>query len=321
MMNTFVEDSENSPEKSDAVAARGVRAWAAGLLLLSPIALPGATPPPGLETKAMSVLERALREETGFVRIHAAEALLDTGHGEVVRAVLQDWPGAEADATPALARIGTWRVRALASATPGERDSWISQVRRVALDPAAVDQLQAVETLGKLHVQLDSNELRAIREFALKWPPATASLPWWVLHLNGAPDALARIVEILAAAEPVARLRAAYVLKRDHLTGDGARPALARAWAAEPRDSIAYPYLLCAMAALSENPAEQADCINRLGQLLAGPSTSGRYEVALTLMQLWPDENADRFAGLLDSPDADSRIGAAWAILHLTRLR
>jgi hypothetical protein len=319
MMNTFVDETHHRPEKFKATAARSTRVWTAGLLLLSPAGLLGASRPAGLETRAADVLERALREETGFVRVHAAEALLGTGRGDVVRAALPAWPGADADATPALARIGVWRVRALASATSDERESWISQVRRVALEPAAPDQLQAVETLGKLHVQLDPNELRAIRGLAVNWPPATASLPWWVLHLNGAPDALPRIVETLSAAEPVARLRAAYVLKRDRLTGDGARPALARACAAEPAGSIAYPYLLCAMAALTENPAEQADCVDRLGQLLAGPSASGRYEVTLTLMELWPDGNAGRFAALLDSPDADSRIGAAWAILHLTR--
>ena len=296
------------------------RGWPLGLVcfLFSPLCTLAAIDTAGLQAKAREVLVRALREESGFVRIHAAEALLDTGRGDMVRAAFPPGSRAAGTMTSAVPRIGTWRVLALASATPAERDEWIRNVREVALDPAAPDQLQALETLGKLHVRLDPGELQAIRQFAIDSAPAAAPLPWWVLHLNGAPDALARIVAGLNAADPVARLRASYILKRDRLTGDGACPALARAWTAEPPDSVAYPYLLCALAMLADEPAQKRDYVDRLGGLLADQKTSARYEICLTLMQLWPAENAPRFMPVLDSSDPDSRIGAACAILHLT---
>jgi hypothetical protein len=283
------------------------------LLFLSPLGVAIAADLPRLQTQAREVLERALREEAGFVRIHAAEALLDTGSGEFVRAAF-----AGAGATAATARIGTWRVLALAGATAVERDEWIGRVRKVALDPAAADRLQALETLGKLHVSLDRTDLDAIRDFAVQATPAEALLPWWVLHINGASDALPRIVEGLSAPDPVARLRAAYILKRDHLAGGEVSAALVHAWSVEPVDSAAYPYLLCALAALADGKDLQQRSIDRLGRLLAEPTASGRYEISLTLMQLWPVENVDKLESVLAAKDADTRIGAAWAVLHLT---
>jgi hypothetical protein len=290
--------------------------------VLLPIRSPGAPASPDLAGKAREILERALREESGFVRIHAAEALLDIGNGENVPAAFLPYPSPADTGTTNNARIGIWRVMALASATPKEREKWISHVRLVALDPAATDRLQAVETLGKLQVQLAPDELQAIRKWAAESVPAVAPFPWWVLHLNGAPDALPKIVAALGTAEPIARLRAAYILKRDKLKGAGAGAALAHAWAAEPPDSPAYSYLLCAMATLGDDPAQQRECLDRLGMLIApGVKATGQYEACLTLMRLWPAENAGKFAHLLDSPDADTRVGAAWAVLHLSRGR
>jgi len=282
-------------------------------LFLSPLGIITAADYPQLQSRAREVLERALREESGFVRIHAAEALLDTGSTESVRAAF-----AGAGATATAARIGIWRVLALAGANTAERAEWIGRVRKVALDATASDRQQALETLGKLHVQLDQTELDAIRNFAIHATPAEAPLPWWVLHINGAPDALPRIVDGLSAADPVARLRAAYILKRDHLAGERVSAALARAWSSEPADSVAYPYLLCALAALTERKESQQDYIDRLSRLLAEPTASGRYEISLTLMQLWPVENAGQLETILAAKDADTRIGAAWAILRLT---
>ncbi|SDS47446.1 hypothetical protein SAMN05444173_2999 [Opitutus sp. GAS368] len=284
------------------------------LLFLSSLGFTAAADLPPLQSRAREVLERALREESGFVRIHAAEALLDTGSGESVRAA---FAGAGTGATAAGARIGTWRVLALASATAVERDEWIGRVRKVALDAAAGDRLQALETLGKLHVHLDRTELDAIRNFAIHATPAEAPLPWWVLHINGAPDALPRIVDGLSATDPVARLRAAYILKRDHLAGKSVSAALARAWSSEPAGSVAYPYLLCALAVLTERRELQQDYIDRLSRLLAEPTASGRSEISLTLMHLWPVENAGRLEIILAAKDADTRIGAAWAVLRL----
>lgn len=307
-------------------AARAVQfCWSGlGALALAAVLLPvrssGATANPGLAGKAREVVARALREESGFVRIHAAEALLDTGNGGNVPAAFLPYPSPADPGTPNPARIGIWRVMALASASPAEREKWVSHVRLVALDPTAPDRLQAVETLGKLHVQLSPGELQAIRQWAEESVPAIAPFLWWVLHLNGAPDALPKIVAALGTPEPIARLRAAYILKRDKLTGADAGGALARAWAGEPPDSPAYAYVLCAMATLGDDPAKQRECLDRLGNLIApGVNAAGQYEACLTLMQLWPAENAGKFGHLLDSPDADTRVGAAWAVLHLSQ--
>ncbi len=274
-----------------------------------------ATEASDLQTKARTVLARALREETGFIRIHAAEALIDTGQVEPVRAA---FARAGETATATTSRIGIWRVLALASATPAEKAAWVKRVRNVATDAQATDRLQAVETLGKLHVSLDPTEIAAIRDYALRATPAEAAFPLWVLQINGDANVLPKIVESATASDPIARLRAAYILKRDRLTGAGAREAIARAFTTEPADSPAYPYLTCAMAILAETPGDRREYADRLEKLALDPALSAKYEICLTLMQLWPAEKATRLAPLLEDANPDTRIGAAWAILKLS---
>jgi hypothetical protein len=273
-----------------------------------------------LPGQALRVLERAVQEESGFVQIHSAEALAANGHTDLARRPFAETTGLTATGAPDPARIGKWRVLALTSPSASERDGWIARVCEVAMNPSSPDRIQAVETLGKLHVTLPADEQAVIRRWAEAAAPAVASFPWWVLAINGAPDALPQIVAGLAVPDPIARLRAAYILKRDRLSGAGAPAALARAWADEKADSVAYPYLLCAMATLAEDPAVRRSCLEQLAQFATDPTRpSGRYEACLTLMSLLPAAEAAKLAPVLQSPDADTRIGAAWAILQLTQ--
>jgi hypothetical protein len=290
--------------------------WLTLTLLLS-IALPdmSATDIDALRAKALHALSLALQKETGFVRIHAAEALLDTGFGEPVRPAFA--PSAEG-ASAANARIGIWRVLALASADAQERAAWIARVRAVAVDSQAADRLQAVETLGKLRVKLSAPDLRVMQDMADHSPSATGVFAWWVLQINGVPAAQSKIEAALGSEEPIARLRAAYILKRDRLGGSAARLALEQAVRMEPTDSVAFPFLVGANALLSDDASRRQVFVSQLGSLLSSGSSTGRYEVCLTLMYLWSPKEADRFESLLESADADSRIGAAWAILRLT---
>ena len=87
---------------------RGIAAALAVCLTLSPLAAGAVTAE--VHDKAVAELRAALRTETAWVRVHAAEALLRNGLPEGVEEVFLP----EAETSPPKHRIGVWRVLAQA---------------------------------------------------------------------------------------------------------------------------------------------------------------------------------------------------------------
>src|SRR4051812_24967116 len=71
--------------------------------------------------RARSELHRALHEETKFVKVHAAEALLELGIGQDVRSVFESEQTLHVNESPY--HIGIWRVLARTSKSDAERKS------------------------------------------------------------------------------------------------------------------------------------------------------------------------------------------------------
>lgn len=94
------------------------------------------------EDESLAVLRDALANGTEWVKVHAAESLIWTGHPEGVRGVfLKELDGAQPPY-----RIGVWRV--LAQGAEGE--AYLDKIRGAFLDVDGPDRLHAVETLAKL---------------------------------------------------------------------------------------------------------------------------------------------------------------------------
>ena len=161
------------------------------------------------EGEARAVLRAALSDEHRWVRVHAAEVLLEFGErASVAEAFVREEArhGSEAGY-----RVGVWRV--LAQARPAERAAWHGRVLAVFCDEAAADRLFAAETLAKLGDPLSVDARAALRRWAAKAPPAERVLLNWLEWQGGDAGARGRLVEALGEADAVARLRAAFVLR------------------------------------------------------------------------------------------------------------
>ena len=295
-------------------AANLCRTFVGWLVLLSVAAVGRGADP--LTERARDVLRRAFQEEKGWTRIHAAEALLVVSDAETVRKEFGE-PVAAEGARPE--RIGIWRVRAALAQTPEERTRWVRQIEAVAVDAAAKDQLQGIESLAKLGERPGAAVLAAAHRLAEKGD-AESLYPMWLEHLAGDTGAVKRIARRLSSPVPAARLRAAYVLRKIKPDDPEVRQALAHAAGSEPPETMAYPFVLGAALLLGADPAQAAGWRATLEKLATTSAAGARYEADQVLMQVRPAPDEALFRPGLDGT-GDVRIGAAWAILALAGRR
>jgi len=265
-----------------------------------------------LAERARAALRRSLAEEGGWTRIHAADALLALGDAGPVRAAFLPAAAGE-ERLPH--RIGLWRVRAGLARTPEERTPWIALIAAAAADPAGPDRLQAVESLAKLGVPPAGAALAAVRAMA-EGGDGERGYALWALHFAGEPDVPRRIATLLRSPEPAARIRAAFVLRQLRPADPEIRAELAAAVAAEPAESVAFPYLLGSALLLRADPAQPPGWRTALERIATSGAPGARYEACQTAMRLEPPPEPALFAAGLGR-DGDARIGAAWAILFL----
>lgn len=269
-----------------------------------------------LADRARTALLDALVREKFFVKVHAAEALIALGDREKPRKVFLAELPAAADQRPY--RIGVWRVLAASAPTPADRAPWLERTAAVLLDPSAPDRVHAAESLGKLGHVPAAPVLDALRAMS-RGTDADAAYPRWVLHLAGDPTALPALIANLASSDPIARLRAAYVLRWESIKTPPALAALAAAADRESPTAPGYAYVLGSAVALDAAPARVPAWIAALEQVLAHGSVGARYDVCQTFMRRYGPADLPRLAPLLDRAEGDLRIGAAWAILHVLK--
>lgn len=269
-----------------------------------------------LASRAETVLRDALAHEKAFVKVHAAEALVALGDRAEPHCVFAAELPAANEQRPY--RIGVWRVLALSSATTEERRSWIEKVESVATDSSALDQLHAIETVGKLGHAARPDVLAAARKMT-HGTDADAVFPRWVLYLGGDRAVLPLIVGALESKEPPARLRAAYVLAWLKIADPAARAAVARAAQREPRDSVGYTIVLGSALTLNPTDPHASEWVTALETIVASGAAGDRYQACMALMRRYRPADLARLAPLLDHVEGDVRIGAALAILHVAR--
>jgi hypothetical protein len=138
---------------------------------------------------------------------------------------------------------------------------------------------------------------------------------WWALHVAGDSRAMAKITAGLASADPIARLRAAYVIRWEQIRDATTLAALARAADTEPRDAIGYAIILSAAFALNANATKDTTWRAALDDVLANGTAGERYQVCLLLIPRFTETDLPRLTTLLDHENGDVRVGAATAVL------
>ena len=297
--------------------ANGCLLAAALALSTGCVAKPAPTGPAAQQQQLLLVLEREMNSNTGWVRIHAADALIDHRHTQVVASSF----AREADTAAPPCRIGVWRVLARAAATEEQRQAFIERIRRTMLDPPAPDRVHAAESLAKLGAASPSDS-PALLEWLTTASEAASVYPLWLLVLSGgtASEACseARLTGLLDSNDSTARLRAAFALGRINTISTTSLTRLNRRLAVEPVDSPARTYLAAALLRHSASDSAGAahskqvirDCMNRR-------PPAERLEAATTLGMFGTQADLRALAPLLRSPDADARIGAASGSLYI----
>jgi HEAT repeat protein len=287
--------------------------------LLAAIFLPGCSHVHPMNTSRPELVGRLRTEmfnQTSWLRIHAAEALLDNGESADIIGLFKP----EAETAPPPYRIGVWRVLARATTGPNRR-SYIEKIRSVLRDPAATDRVSAAESLGKLDA-VNPADTEIISRWLTTADDATAVYPRWLLCLpvsgakrDSSEDAVAKY---LGAPDPVARLRAGFVLGRLKSISPQSVAALRHQFDLEPTGSIARIYLITAILLHPKGAAETERFKKQLLPYLRGRPNE-QLEAGIVLGLVGNESDISVLRPNLENSEPDARIGAANGILRLLK--
>ncbi len=258
---------------------------------------------------ARQALWKIFREESGWTKIHAAEALIGDGLSSAVREACQPFSAApEAAGFPL---IGYWRV--MARCAPDERARWVAFIREKTENPEAPEWVFAVEALAKLSVTPDAAFAARLRRQMRVTEPSDALFAWWLLGGSTEAEGRAALLAGLKAADAKSRLRAAFILGEQRPGDEEIVSLIEQAAKAEPVNSAAFPYL--AAAAAQWQPTKAGGWKARLEELVFSGSPAAVLPAARGLLRLPGRIPEEQLAPLLSSPAAPVRIAAALLLL------
>lgn len=266
-------------------------------------------------SKLISLLEHEMAANTQWLRIHAAEGLLDNGEIGKIPELFRP----EADTATAPYRIGVWRV--LARSTQGEeRNRNVERLRNVLHDPQASDRISAVESLCKIGAT-HREDRAVIFEWLKTADDSTAAFPRWFLILssNGSEREAdeAALAKLSSSPDPIARLRAAFALGRLKNLSANSIAKFREQLKDEPADSIARVYFITALLLHTNDAAQIAELQKQLIPYFDHGKGNEILEIGLATGLRGDANDASMLESLLKNPDPDARIGAANGLLKL----
>jgi hypothetical protein len=289
------------------------------ILLLS-IALgsvigPGAVNAP-LRAQAVQVLRASLENEQRWIKVHAAEALVDAGQpDEVARAFEREF---EARGAEPEYRVGIWRVLAQAASTAQQRQPWITKIVAAFLDAGGPDRLHAAETLGKLGYRVSGADAGAFERVARAGRGSLAADARWVLANSGQAAGDAPLAELLSSDDRGTRNDAAYAMRHlAKLSSAGWEKLAAATGKSKPGDGERVTLL---SAAFVHAPiAQRARFKAELLKYFSNGTNDEKFEVCAALAGAGVDSDLRLLTPLLNDSTPDVRIGAAHAVLKISQ--
>jgi solute:Na+ symporter, SSS family len=261
--------------------------------------------------KLVAALQREMVEQHGFVKVHAAEALLSHGYRDLVRVEFEpEVAGAEVPYS-----IGVHRVLAQVSTDLPIRASHVDAIRRVAFDTSSEYRVHAIESLAKLN-EFREADRPELTNFIATVDDGTAAFAKWLVALSKESQDHERLAQTLRSAEPMARLRTAYALSRTDEVSESTTTILASTLESEPFDSMARVYLLGAVLRHCECDAK---ILEELQSYLRSDKANEAYHAGLLIGYFGDTKMMPALQSNLASVEPDARIGAADGILRLLR--
>lgn len=263
--------------------------------------------------RCLRILHDTFKNEQGWVKIHAAEALLDLGEKDWIQKGILAYEGAWDGSS----EIGKWRVLYTASNDHLEKQYWIGEIENCYTAGPTSFQLNALESLCKLNFVATADTFEKLCRDATDASRPEAPFALWALHLAGNRQAAHRISEILFSSDPEMRKLAAFCLRWMKCSSPAVLSNLAESAKREPEESEAFPFTLGAAISLRANPERSAEWRCQLVKLLETAFCTARYEICQALKRDFTQSCLPTLLALLDQSDADVRIGGSAAITFL----
>ena len=270
--------------------------------------------------RAKAELLHALSSQPKWIKVHAAEALIDLGQSEEARdAFLKEW--AEFENQPQY-RIGIMRVLARAHHKEVDRLEWADRIKKALFDAAGADQIHAAESASKLNLSFSPSEIVQLEELVERSQPDLAVNSCWALALQGGSEYRKQLVEFVGSTDPNLRSVAAYAMGRLPLLAPDASQELYDAASSEQAESSAFAYLTSAsfvVASQNGNATEAQRCRAALVNLLREGTSAAQREACYAIATAGSGADLELVRDLLDHADPDVRVSAASAVLQLYR--
>jgi HEAT repeat protein len=286
---------------------------AATLYLLAATAAAGESPviSPQLHERAVAVLRDATARGQEWVKVHAAESLLWTGHPEnVYETFLQERDGA----APKY-RIGVWRVLAQAAPSEEERRSYRGRILEAFLDLNGPDRGHAAETLGKLGYAGHEPEFARVGEQETGSFQACAR---WVVANSGGEKDEASLAALLDSENADARGCAAYAFRFFRRIRPATYTKLRDAAEREPKDSPWRVNLLSTVYVHADEDVRPA-IKNSLATYAETGTKEDKREVCAALGRHPDPADVALLTRLLADPELDVRAAAAEGLLRIEK--
>jgi len=292
---------------------RGIRGLIMGITVCGAALAPVAAAQGSSEVhgRAVTILRDALRNETEWVRVHAAEALLRNGLSEDVESVFQP----EAENSPPKHRIGVWRVLAQAQEDAAERERYVQRIRVAFLDLDGPDRLHTAETLGKLG---DAKRSTQLLNAATQADTPIAAYARLILANTGAAEDAEYLAALLGSYDDDVRDTTGYALRFAPKLDERTLARVRYTALAEPEKSPARLNLLIAWLAHADK-SEQGGIKTLLRPYAESQEKSERYQFGEAMALRGDADDVPVLLRLLDDKDTDVRISAANALLAIER--
>jgi solute:Na+ symporter, SSS family len=234
-----------------------------------------------LQEDAQTILSKILHHQKQWVKVHAAEFLMELGKTKDIDSIFQKEE--QLYGTEAPYRVGIWRVL---SQIESQNFKWKVQLIQLAKDSSKSDQLHAIETLAKLKIPplwmsyrfknqiLQGNNLRlkSYTQWALAIPETDTDKP--VI------DSLKKMLHSNTVEE---KRIAALALRKLNYFPEDSWNELATLALEEPTDSDARVYLLAAAMTLCPDQNQAAFVELEKALLSMNDSKSNQYVLCETL--------------------------------------
>jgi len=260
--------------------------------------------------------EQFLRSKLGndvtfWMRVHAAESLIDNGFSVDVQSVFKEaLTGAGAE------KIGALRTLAKSEKSQGDKYEQIGkEIFASYLDGTEErTRLVGLETMGKLNLKIKSEDIRKIAD---EGAGGMQTLAQWVVANNGSTVDQEQLASFLFSPDTLQFRYAAYALRFQKQISDGIYRQMKKKYDALDQGHPFRVYLSSALFVHAPE-SESTRFKNDLLGYVSGP-TYARYEVYQALAKRGRPQDLEFVANHFNDPDDDVRISVAFAYLSIEK--